>query len=341
MRRRSRRGSSTREAQPQFSGDDIGEGQAVFLKYGLMANGSIWGHGAYLGPDYSAEALHRMGECTARGDRAARSTAQPFAALAPAQQAAVRAEAAVALKTNRYDAASGTLQFTDRASRGLTASRSGTGPRYFHDPARNGGLKADLITDPTELRQFTAFVTWAAWASVAARPGENYSYTNNFPYDPSVGNLPIAGALLWSALSLMVLLAGIAAVLLAFGKFDYLGWITRGPHVIRSCCRGSPAAGQKALVKFFVVVALLLLAQTLVGGARRALPRRSGQLLRLSSSSASSPATCCAPGICSWRSSGSRRPMSPRRCSSGGRCAATSRAGSPAARMCCSPPSRW
>jgi len=51
---------------PQFSGDDIAAGQAVFLKYGLMANGSIWGHGAYLGPDYSAEALHRMGEVTAQ-----------------------------------------------------------------------------------------------------------------------------------------------------------------------------------------------------------------------------------------------------------------------------------
>ncbi|MCK9607323.1 MAG: hypothetical protein M0R33_12850 [Methylomonas sp.] len=37
---------------PLFSSDDISEGQAIFLKYGLMNNGSIWGHGAYLGPDY-------------------------------------------------------------------------------------------------------------------------------------------------------------------------------------------------------------------------------------------------------------------------------------------------
>ena len=47
-----------------FSGDDISDGQTVFLKYGLMDNGSIWGHGAYLGPDYSAQALHSMGEYT-------------------------------------------------------------------------------------------------------------------------------------------------------------------------------------------------------------------------------------------------------------------------------------
>jgi nitric oxide reductase subunit B len=37
-----------------FSGADIQLGQDVFLKHGLMEHGSLWGHGAYLGPDYSA-----------------------------------------------------------------------------------------------------------------------------------------------------------------------------------------------------------------------------------------------------------------------------------------------
>src|SRR5687767_3280918 len=48
-----------------FTGDDILAGQQVFLKYGLMENGSIWGHGAYLGPDFSAEYLHRLAMETA------------------------------------------------------------------------------------------------------------------------------------------------------------------------------------------------------------------------------------------------------------------------------------
>jgi nitric oxide reductase subunit B len=248
-----------------FGADDVGDGQAVFLRYGLMANGSIWGHGAYLGPDYSASALHRMGLVTAESMAQERHR-KALGALDRSEAAAVQAETAVALKTNRYDEATGTLQFTDAQSTAFTAEISHwTG--YFHDPSRNGGLKADLITDPAELRQFTAFVTWAAWASVAARPGEEHSYTNNFPYDPSVGNTPISGALLWSAISLMVLLAGIASVLLAFGKFDYLGWITRGHSVKPQMLPGRSSRGQNALVKFFVVVALLLLAQALVGGA--------------------------------------------------------------------------
>lgn len=248
-----------------FTADDVGEGQAVFLRYGLMANGSIWGHGAYLGPDFSASALHRMGLVTAEAI-AQEQYAQPFAALNPSQAAAVRAQTSVLLKTNRYDEATGLLQLT-AAQAAAFGQEIAQWTDYFHEPSRNGGLKPDLITDPTELRQFTAFVTWAAWASVAARPGEAHSYTNNFPYDPSVGNVPISGALLWSALSLMVLLAGIATVLLAFGKFDYLGWITRGHNVKPQLLPGRSSPGQNALVKFFVVVALLLLAQTLVGGA--------------------------------------------------------------------------
>lgn len=248
-----------------FSGDDISNGQAIFLRYGLMANGSIWGHGAYLGPDYSAETLHRMGQHTVEAI-AQQHYGQPFAALQRSQQAAVQGEAIVDLKTNRYDAATATLRFTGSQAAAYR-QQVDYWTAYFREPSRNGGLKTNLISDPTELRQFTAFVMWAAWASVAERPGQTYSYTNNFPYDPSVGNLPTSSALMWSALSLMVLLAGIATVLLAFGKFDYLGWITRGHHVHPQLVPGQSSPGQNALVKFFVVVALLLLAQSLVGGA--------------------------------------------------------------------------
>ncbi|MEO6031439.1 MAG: hypothetical protein ABIP61_05990 [Burkholderiaceae bacterium] len=155
-----------------FSADDISNGQAVFLKYGLMANGSIWGHGAYLGPDYSATALHLIGMDTAAAI-AQQQHGQPLASLTPSQQAAVQAETAVDLKTNRYDAATGTLLFT--APQALAYQQQlNHWTEYFHDPARNGGLKRDLISDPTELHQFSAFVTWAAWASVANRPGKNY-----------------------------------------------------------------------------------------------------------------------------------------------------------------------
>src|ERR1044072_669062 len=38
-----------------YTGADVTAGQQVFLKHGLMNNGTIWGHGGYLGPDFSAQ----------------------------------------------------------------------------------------------------------------------------------------------------------------------------------------------------------------------------------------------------------------------------------------------
>lgn len=250
---------------PIFSGDDIREGQAVFLKYGLMNNGSIWGHGGYLGPDFSAVALHRMGLDTA--DTLAREAhGQPYQALDRAQRGAIDGRVAALLKTNRYDAASGTLHLTD-AETAAWRQEVQHWRDYFAHPARNGGLKPDLIKDREELRQLSAFVTWAAWVSVTERPGTSHSYTNNFPFDPLVGNHPTGGTLLWSALSLIALLGGVAAVLLAFGKFDYLGWVTPGHRASSQMEPGHASPAQRALVKFFVVVGLLFVAQALIGGA--------------------------------------------------------------------------
>jgi len=247
-----------------FTGDDVRAGQAIFLKYGLMDNGTIWGHGAYLGPDFSANALNRMGQ-QVRDMIAQLEYQKSWNDLEVLQQAGVRAKATVMLKTNRYDEASGKLQLTYGQAKAF-AQEPNIWRDYFADTVRNGGLKPGLISDADELKRFSAFVTWAAWASVANRPGANYSYTNNFPFDPDVGNVAPSGALLWSALSLIVLLGGTALVLLAFGTFDSLGWISRGHRAIPRIRPGESSPGQRALAKFFVVVALLYLMQTFVGG---------------------------------------------------------------------------
>ena len=112
----------------------------------------------------------------------------------------------------------------------------------------------------------TAFFAWSAWASVANRPGRDYSYTNNFPYDPLVGNKPTTDAVLWSALSLIALLGGTAVVLFAFGRFDYLGWKGKKEHIHPQMLPGGETtASQRGTLKYFLIVALLLLAQGLAG----------------------------------------------------------------------------
>lgn len=248
-----------------FTGDDILSGQEVFLKYGLMENGSIWGHGAYLGPDFSAEYLHTLalhtGEVLSK-----QHYGRDFAGLEDAGKTVVSAMIRTILKENRYDSTSGTLLFTDPEARSYQDQRT-KWKTYFAESAGNRGLLPKTITDPVEIRRLTSFFAWASWASVANRPGKDFSYTNNFPYDPLAGNRPSADAFLWSALSVITLLAGTALVLFAFGKFGYLGWKAKAEHVHPFMLPGTTTEGQKATVKYFAVSVLLFLTQTLVGGA--------------------------------------------------------------------------
>jgi nitric oxide reductase subunit B len=248
-----------------FTGQDIQAGQQIFLKYGLMDNGSVWGHGAYLGPDYSAKYLHTLSD-DARHWLAESRYHHPYATLSSEERDGVDAEAQRVLKQNRYDSGSATLTFTAPEAASYQ-KQTGEWADYFASPATSAGLPAHYIRDSAEIRQLTAFFAWTAWASVADRPGKPYSYTNNFPYDPAAGNIPTSNAVLWSALSLIALLGGIAAVLFVFGKFDYLGWKSKAKHFHPQMLPGIATESQRATIKYFVIVTLLFLAQVLVGGA--------------------------------------------------------------------------
>jgi nitric oxide reductase subunit B len=247
-----------------FTGDDVAAGQQVFLKHGLMDNGTIWGHGGYLGPDFSAQYLHDWALDVA--DHLAHERFnQSYENLTQEQRAGVDGAVAADLKQNHYDPAAGVLAITqadvDSFNRQIEKWTN-----YFMVPAGNGGLSAGAVNDAAELRQLTAFFAWTAWASSAERPGHPYSYTNNFPYDPLAGNLPTGAALLYSAISVIFLLAGTAVVLLAFGKFAYLGWHRRAlpppqPADLQT------TDSQRATLKFMGVAALLFFGQTLIGGA--------------------------------------------------------------------------
>lgn len=242
-----------------FTGDDVRAGQQVFLKYGLMDNGTIWGHGGYLGPDFGATVLHNWALDLA-GRFAQAQYAKDYASLTLMERAAVDGQIATSLKTNRYDAATGVLTLLPAGAETF-AGEIARWKTYFENPALNGGLTAKLITDPRELHNLTAFFTWAAWGSVAQRPGAAHSYTNNFPYDPLAGNHPTGAALLWTGISFIFLLGGTALVLLAFGKFDYLGW-HGAPITVE---KWSLSAAQKATLKYMAVAAVLLLGQTFFG----------------------------------------------------------------------------
>jgi nitric oxide reductase subunit B len=229
-----------------------------------MENGSIWGHGAYLGPDFSAQYLHTLSLDIA-GTIPRGRYGKDVRELNTAEQQVVNAQVQQLLKENRYDSQSQTLTFSEGEA--LSYPRQiNRWTEYFSQPTNNAGLPVKYINDPKELHELTAFFAWAAWASAVNRPGKSYSYTNNFPYDSSIGNTPTSDAVLWSALSLISLLTATALGLFAVGRFDYLGWKGKGEHIHPQMIPGISTPSQKATVKYFVIVALLFLVQVLVGG---------------------------------------------------------------------------
>jgi len=238
-----------------FTGTDIRAGQDVFLRNGLMEYGSIFGHGAYLGPDFTADYLHRSAQGVlaayggAASDTAAQRTREDF-------------------KTNRYDAATGVLTISDAQAR-VFDDLTGHYGETLGAPNGRRGLRPNAITDPAQIRQLTAYFAWSAWSSAANRPGKSYSYTNNWPPEPLVNNGPSADTVVWSVLSLIALLGGTGALFAAFGRWNWLGWHGRETQELRFTEPQSVAltGSQRATAWFFFTMAALFVVQTLVGAA--------------------------------------------------------------------------
>ena len=243
------------EGQTLFTGEDVSEGQKVFLNNGLMEYGSVFGHGAYLGPDYTADYLHRAALSVEEhhggsgSDRAHEETIADFQA-------------------NRYDSETDTLTFTAEQAQAFEELK-GHYAEHFGNPTTELGLLPDAIDDPKRVHELTAFFSWSAWAASARRPGHNYSYTNNWPPEELVDNGPTANVVLWSVVSLIALLGGIGLLFAAFGRWNLLGWHGREQATLSFKRPGDVALtpAQRACAWFFLVMAALFLIQTMVGAA--------------------------------------------------------------------------
>src|SRR5215207_2703 len=105
----------------------------------------------------------------------------------------------------------------------------------------------------------TAFFFWSAWAASTDRPGETgLSYTSNWPHEPLVGNTMTTSAAMWSMVSIVLLLAGIAAMLWLHGagKHEEEAQPPKADPLLGATATPSMKATRKY---FFVVVGLMLL----------------------------------------------------------------------------------
>jgi nitric oxide reductase subunit B len=251
-----------------LTGDDIRLGQRQYLSRGGQQTGSVWGHGAYLAPDWSADALHRTGLAAAGLARGlAPSAAGQFAqadleALPPGERGRIEAEVRAELRANRFDAATGTLTLSPgqvAAYPALVAYYT----RLFGEGSDAMSIPRGFVADPADARAMTAFFFWTAWAAGTNRPGEDFSYTANFPHDPLVGNVPLPSALVWSIVSVVLLILGVAVAIFAYLRMKASD--PEEPVRIAPLAEPRPTPSQRAALPFFAVAILLFIVQALLG----------------------------------------------------------------------------
>ncbi|HEX7891651.1 MAG TPA: nitric-oxide reductase large subunit [Ramlibacter sp.] len=253
---------ATSEGQVLFTGEQIQRGQQVWLAAGGQQQGSVWGHGAYLAPDWSADWLHR--EAVALQTLRAKAIVSDPAALKASERGAIDAAVKEEMRHNTYDAASGTVTVSPIRA---TAIRQ-TAAHYdglFGSELQLGKLREQYamveatVPRAADREALTAFFFWTSWAAATDRPGEaGLSYTSNWPHEPLVGNTMTTSAAMWSMVSVILLLAGIAAMLWLHGagKHEEEAQPPRADPLIGATATPSMKATRKY---FFVVVGLMLL----------------------------------------------------------------------------------
>jgi nitric oxide reductase subunit B len=245
-----------------FDGDAIRRGQSVWQSLGGQEVGSVFGHGAYVAPDWTADWLHR--ECVLVLDAWARAEgAASFEALAPERRAALVARAEDRFRRAALDA-DGTLRLDPARADAFDALAA-----HYADVFASGrdayAIPRGALVDPARARDLATFFFWTSWAASTERPGTSVTYTQNWPHEPLVGNRPPPGALVWSVLSFVLLLAGVGLLALVFAVRGH------GPPSTASLPERDPLLGyrptpsQRATVKYFATVAALWVLQIAVG----------------------------------------------------------------------------
>jgi nitric oxide reductase subunit B len=251
-----------------FTGEDVRTGQNVWQSLGGQEIGTVWGHGAYVAPDWSADWLHR--ELTFVLDRWAgevpgEAGSGSYSAVPAERQAALRERLRRTTRTNTYDPASGGVTIDPARAAAFEANA-----HHYADVFGNGrpeyAIPAGTLTDPAKQRSMSTFFWWTAWACATDRPDlPGISYTQNWPHEPLIDNRPTADTVIWSVLSFVLLLAGVGGMVWCFaaqprGEDELAEVPDRDPLL-----GYQPTPSQKATLKYFFVVGALLVVQIGMG----------------------------------------------------------------------------
>jgi nitric oxide reductase large subunit len=262
-------GFNDEAGQPLVTQTDIEKGQIIFHKYALMEYGAMFGDGAQRGPDFTAEALHVMSESMLEyyADQFNKSNGRIPTEF---ETKVIREDVKVELKENRYDADEDIVVLSAAQAYALKEVRAYYNDFYLNpDPERTFPAKG-YITDAQELSDLSTFFFWGAWVCVTQRPGTDFSYTHNWPYDAEAGNTPTSPVILWSVIGLLAFVLACGGVLYFIGQYNQLPnrFFKQGAGPLLTAERirdFSPTKTQRATFKFFYVAILLFMLQVISG----------------------------------------------------------------------------
>ncbi|HYG60890.1 MAG TPA: nitric-oxide reductase large subunit [Symbiobacteriaceae bacterium] len=262
----------TTEGTVLFTEQAIKDGQNVWQSMGGQEVGSVWGHGAYTAPDWTADWLHR--EATWLLDNWARTDHnRPYDQLSNEAQGALQARLMKELRTNTYDPATGDLVISPVRAEAIRNVSAHYHALFGADPAMQSlreayAMKENSVPDQTRREQMNAFFFWATWSTTTNRPGLDITYTNNWPPERLVGNRPTGIVVVWSVVSFVLLLAGIGALVWYFAAQRHREEGEPAHPIpekdpLLNVLRLTPS--MQATIKYFWVVAALILVQIIMG----------------------------------------------------------------------------
>ncbi|WP_438863307.1 nitric-oxide reductase large subunit [Neptunicella sp.] len=253
-----------------MTNDSILDGQTAWQSVGGMQLGSIWGHGAYQAPDWTADWLHR--ELLAWLELAAQDKfSKSYNSLAEINQHSLQFELKKAYRHNSYDEQSGILRLEPRRIQAITLTAEYY-IKLFGDDASlaktraNYAMKNNTLPSLERRKVLTQFFFWTAWAASTERTPNHATYTNNWPHEPLIDNKPTVENLVWSLASIILLIAGVGA--LVWGWSFLRNHDEEEPEApkLDPIAKLSLTPSQKALGKYILVVVALFTLQVFLGG---------------------------------------------------------------------------
>ena len=253
-----------------YTHDSILDGQTAWQSVGGMQLGSIWGHGAYQAPDWTADWLHR--ELLNWLDVAAeRAHGKPFADIDAAAQAVLRDRMKTEYRTNTYHPATGvaTVSSTRADAIAMTAlyyDQLFSDAPALHKTREHFAMKENTLPSAERRAQMMGFFFWTAWAAATERPGTTATYTNNWPHEPLIGNKPTAENMVWSVMSVVVMMAGVGFLVWGWSFLRKHDEVEPTPPQHDPLSRVPLTPSQRGLGKYLFLIVALFSFQVLLGG---------------------------------------------------------------------------